>query len=451
MHFPASLKNKFVNSSERTRELIRNIGLSLTTKCATVFSSLLLVPITISYVNPTQYGIWLTLSSIITWVNFFDLGLSNGFRNRFAEAKAKEDFLLARQLLSTTYFIIGLIVMLVCILALIVNAYVNWAEFLKVSVDFQVELHKIFAFVLIFTGINMVANIFSTLLMADQKSGYASIISAIGQYLSLLVIFILTYISDGDLLNLALCYSGIPCVVMIISSIVMYGSHYKKYRPSLRLIRPQLIQDILKLGFRFFIIYLCMIAIFQIINVVIAREIGAMGVTQYNIANRYFNIIFMLLNIIVAPFWSAFTDAYAKKDFLWMRLMFFRVQKCWMFSIGIGLVMLLLSSLFYKMWIGDSVKMPIEISVAMFVFVICQSLGSIFMTMINGLGTIRIQMITYILFALMAWPLFTILAHKFGLVGIIAIPSIVCLVQGILGWIQLGKIVEQKAKGVWLK
>ena len=95
--------------------------------------------------------------------------------------------------------------------------------------------------------------------------------------------------------------------------------------------------------------------------------------------------------------------------------------------------------------------MPAAISIAMFFLVVCQSLGSIFMHMINGLGTIRIQMITYILFALLAWPLFTVSARMFGLVGIIAIPCTVYFVQGLLGKIQLGKIINQKATGIWLK
>ena len=99
---PASIKEKINSKSERSQDVIINIFLSLAMKGATILSSLLIVPLTINYVNPNQYGIWLTLSSIIGWVAFFDLGLGNGFRNKFAEAKAQNNRLLARELLSTT-------------------------------------------------------------------------------------------------------------------------------------------------------------------------------------------------------------------------------------------------------------------------------------------------------------------------------------------------------------
>lgn len=49
----------------------------------------------------------------------------------------------------------------------------------------------------------MVANVFATLLQADQKPGIASVITAIGQYVSLIVIFLLSKFTEGSLYNLA--------------------------------------------------------------------------------------------------------------------------------------------------------------------------------------------------------------------------------------------------------
>lgn len=449
---PTSIKKKINSKSERSRDVIINIFLSLAMKGATILSSLLIVPLTINYVNPNQYGIWLTLSSIIGWVAFFDLGLGNGFRNKFAEAKAQNDILLARELLSTTYFAIGAIVLFVNIIAIIANLYINWTDILKISPSYKDELQKIFFIVCTFTCINMVANVFTSLLSADQKNGYASIIAAIGQYTSLIVIYILTLTTNGSLLNLAIFYSGIPCIVMITTSILMFNfSSYKRYKPSFKLIKISHIRSILQLGSQFFIIYLCLIAIFQVINIVISREIGPMGVTQYNIANRYFNIIYMLITIIITPFWSAFTDAYTKKDYAWMKSMVSKIEKCWLIFIGIGTLMLLMSSFFYKLWIGESVSMPIQISIAMLFLVLSQSFGNIYTLMINGTGKIRIQLITYTIYAIFSWPLFTISGRCLGLPGIIAIPTLVYLTQGIIGRIQIKKIIKQTDYGLWSK
>lgn len=426
--------------------------MSVGTKGATIIASLLLVPMTIHYINPVQYGIWLTLSSIIGMVAMFDLGLGNGFRNRFAEAKAKGDIMAARQLLSTTYFALGIVVSILLIIALTVNRFVDWTEILKVPASYGVELRECFAIVCVFTCLNMVANVFQTLLSADQKTGYASVITGIGQYVALLVIFILTKTTKGSLLNLAIFYAGVPFFVMLMATLIMFRfSHYRMYKPSIRFVRMSMIRNILQLGGQFFIIYLCLIVIFQIVNIVISREVSAYAVTQYNIAQKYFNILYTVSVIMTTPFWSAFTDAYTKQEVSWMRNMVKRLEKAWLAICCIGALMVALSPLFYKIWIGNSVNMPMSISIAMFFLIISRSLGNIFMTLINGIGTIRIQLITYVIFAIIAWPVYSLSGKLFGLIGIIAIPSIVYLAQGVMSLIQVKKILNGTAKGIWLK
>lgn len=212
-----------------------------------------------------------------------------------------------------------------------------------------------------------------------------------------------------------------------------------------------MIRNILQLGGQFFIIYLCLIVIFQIVNIVISREVSAYAVTQYNIAQKYFNILYTVSVIMTTPFWSAFTDAYTKQEVSWMRNMVKRLEKAWLAICCIGALMVALSPLFYKIWIGNSVNMPMSISIAMFFLIISRSLGNIFMTLINGIGTIRIQLITYVIFAIIAWPVYSLSGKLFGLIGIIAIPSIVYLAQGVMSLIQVKKILNGTAKGIWLK
>lgn len=446
------LRQRISQGSERSVETKKNIIISLLTKVASIIASLLIVPMTIRYVNPTQYGIWLTLSSTISWILFFDLGLGNGFRNKFAEAKAKGNTLLARQYLSTTYFAIGAIVIFLCIIALTLNSFLDWSSILNLDVSYKTELRKVFVVLIVVTCTNMVVNVFTALLNADQKPGWSGIINAVGQYLSLLVICLLTFCTEGSLLTLALFYSGIPCLTLLFASVILFNrSHLRAYSPKIRFVRLSLVKNILQFGIRFFMIYMCLIAIFQIVNIVITREIGPIGVTQYNITNKYFNILYMFCNIIITPFWSAFTDAYTKKDFEWMTSMVNKLQRCWYLMCVIGIVMLLFSPIFYMVWIGSKVDIPFLLSIAMFFLICCQSLGSIYMNLINGIGAVKIQLITYIIFAVLSWPLFTISAHLFGLVGIIAIPAFVYLVQGILGRIQICKILKGSAHGIWME
>ena len=105
-----NLKSNLNKGHDRSVKAKKNIFASFIIKGCNIAISLVLVPLTIHYVNPTQYGIWLTLSSIIGWFAFFDIGFGNGLRNKFAEAIAKDDHQLARIYLSTTYAILSIII-----------------------------------------------------------------------------------------------------------------------------------------------------------------------------------------------------------------------------------------------------------------------------------------------------------------------------------------------------
>ena len=102
-------KRLFVAGSERSLVIKKNIVESFGFKVASIIISLLIVPLTIDFVNPEQYGIWLTLSSIVQWISYFDLGLGHGLRNKFAEAKANGNHSLASRYISTSYAVFAIV------------------------------------------------------------------------------------------------------------------------------------------------------------------------------------------------------------------------------------------------------------------------------------------------------------------------------------------------------
>lgn len=449
---PSLFRTKLLSASGRSKKAIKNIILSLSARFFSILSSLLIVPLTINYVNPTQYGIWLTLSSVIGWIGFFDLGLGNGFRNKFAEAVAQGQERRAREYLSTTYFAITLIVSLVYVVIYVLNRYIDWCDVFNIESAYSEELHLIFIILAAFFCLNMVMNIFGTMLTADQNPGYNSLISGLGQLLSLLAIYILTKTTSGSLTNLATYYAGVPCMTMFLVSVFCFCfTRYRKYRPSFSFVKVSLIKDILNLGLQFFIIYLCLIAIFQMINVVITREIGPEGVTLYNVAKRYYNILYMIISVSLMPIWSAFTEAYVQNDFQWMRATLKKFEKFYLIAVVVAFLMLIISPYFFKLWIGDSVDVPLLVTISVMLMVLSQALGGIYMHMINGIGFVRIQTIAYIAIAIVSWPLMTVGARLFGIAGVLLVPTFTYFIQAFFGKIQIQKILSNTAVGIWKK
>lgn len=440
------LKDRISNSSDRTKDIVNSIILSVGAKGMSIISTLLIVPLTISYLSPEHYGIWLTLSSIVTWVYYFDLGLGNGFRNRFSEAVSMGDIESAKQYVSTAYFTILAIVSIIFLVGLLAFYRINWLIFLNLAEDIDnFELQRVMVILLAFMCLNMVVQLFGTLLTADQKIGLSSLISGLGQLASLIAIFVMTNVTEGSLENMALYFSGVPFLVMLIASIIGFCfTKYKVYIPKFSNFRTEKVKDILSLGIKFFLIYICLILIFQIINIVISREIGPVAVAQYNIANRYFSVIFMVVNLIVAPFWSACTEAYCKKDYAWMSRIIRKLEYLWFTAVVCGVIMLLLSPVVYHYWIKDEVDIPFMLSIGMFAFFEFQAIGSIYMTILNGIGKVNVQLIIYAAFAILSWPALVFSCRVFGLNGVFLLPTFVYVVQAISSRIQISRVLKSE-------
>lgn len=442
----------FMKGNERSVVVKKNIAASLVLKCISILVSLQVVPLTIDYVNPTKYGIWLTLSSIIAWLSYFDLGFAHGFRNRFAEAKAKSDIKLAREYVSTTYAVLLLLFSVILLITLVVNKYLNWSGILHIDAMYNEELHIVFGLLACFFCLNIVASIFTTMLMAEQKPALASLIQTSGQASAFLCIYVLTKTTSGSLSVLAMAFSGVPCLLLIVASVLMFcGKKYKPVSPTVRCVHFSLTKNILGLGGQFFVIMISMLLIFQSINIILSRVEGPEAVTQYNIAYKYFNVLNMIFVIILTPFWSAFTDAYVKKDYAWMNGVVRKLEYLWLLCIPILILMVLCSNILYQWWVGNSVSVPFSLSVYMAVYVLFQTGGNIYMYLINGTSKVRLQLMVYLLFALVALPLMNFCCKRYGVNGILIVPIVVFGLQAIVGRIQIWKIVNCKAQGIWLK
>lgn len=447
-----NIKDYFTQGNSRSLTIKKNIVGSFALKCINIIVSLQVVPLTINYINPSQYGIWLTLSSIIAWLGYFDLGFAHGFRNRFAEARAKNNLLLAKQYVSTTYAILILLFSFILSLSLICNHFINWCYILNINSCSNEELQAVFGLLACFFCIHIVGSIFTTMLTANQKPALASLIQTFGQVLAFICIYVLTKTVHGSLTVLAFAFSGVPCIFLIIVSIIVFRS--KKYNviaPSIKYIRFNLTKNILGLGAQFFVIMISILFIFQFINIIISRVEGPIAVTQYNVTYKYYNVLNMIAIIILTPFWSAFTEAYTRKDYEWMKRMVRKLEKLWLLCIPILFLMILCSNLFFKLWLGESIHIPFSLSLCVSLYVLFQTGGNVYMYMINGTSKVRLQMIVYLLFAFISIPLIFYFTKTYGLEGTLIVPSFIYFIQMLIGKIQIYKLVNGSAKGIFNK
>ncbi|MBD2751870.1 lipopolysaccharide biosynthesis protein [Spirosoma validum] len=438
------------NAHPRTRKAQLNTILGLAIKGGGMLISLLLVPLTIDYLAKDTYGTWLTISSIVTMLAFLDIGIGNGLRNKFSEAVAKHDTLLARAYVSTAYLIFGLIQLVIILLFLLLLPHLPWQRIFNTNIDLR-QLQTILLITVVAITIKLVLDILTYVLLALQESSRVSLINLLANLLVLVGTYMLSLFSKGNLIYLAALTVFCPVFVLLISGFVLYRNQLKDYRPSFDLTDFKQARSLLSLGYKFFFIQISVIILFYTDNIIINQLFGPAEVTTYNICFRYFNSINTLFAIAITPYWSAFTEAAVKADIKWMRSSYQYLQKLWIGLVIIIFLMILLSSVVYKFWIGSRVSVPLELNICMGVFTIVSCWNSIIAVVINGLSKIRLQLYFSLFSALINIPLAILLGKNLhmGSTGVILATSISLLVCSLFGGLQSKKLLSGTANGIW--
>lgn len=450
MSYFKKITQTFFSGHERTVKARKNILASFGLKGVSILINLLLIPLTIDYLNPTKYGIWITLTSVLAWFHLFDIGLGNGMRNKFAIAKANGDVQLAKTYVSTTYAIIALISIALFILFNIIFPFINWAQFFNVPQD-QFELGKLVYIVFSVFCVQFVVKLVNTLFIADQRPAMSNVINTTGSVLSLIIVFVLLKTTHGSLLYLGASFSLVTVIVPFVFGLWAFNTSYKKYKPSFSDIDFSKSKALLSLGVKFFVLQGAALIVYMTDNVIITQIAGPEEVTPYNIAFKYFGIITIFFTIITKPYWSAITEAYKKNELKWIKNSIRITLRFWYIAIVVAFVMLLLAESVYHIWIGDAVSIPFSLSMLMSIYVVLASHVMIFGNFLNGVGKIKISILLSVFMGVTNIPLSIFFAKNLGLgsVGVMLATCVGLFVCMLIQPIQYLKIIRGKASGIW--
>jgi O-antigen/teichoic acid export membrane protein len=439
----------FKEGHERSISIKRNVLLSLLIKGASIPVTLLLVPMTINYINPVQYGIWLTISSIIGWMNFFDIGMGLGLRNKLAHSLALKEHDNINKYISTTYAALAVIAMIISIVFFIVSYFVDWNKALNIPSTLTNNIRPVILIVLVCFCVQFVMQLINTLLNATHQPSVSSLILFIGQLATLIIVYFLTRNGSGNFFVLAGVLAGVPVVIMFLSGLYLFKTRLKGFAPEIKNVDFRFAKNLLNTGGAFFLIQIGVLVLFQTDNIIITRMIGPAAVTTFNISYKLFSLVIMVFIIILTPYWSAFTDAYAKKDFSWIRQNIKKLRQLWAVGSAGTIVLLFISARVYKTWIGDAVIVPVSLSVAMAFYVIAFMWQTLHVYLLNGAGKIRLQLILFCAGSIVNIPLAVLLGRRFGIAGIISGNTLLFIVMGIIFSIQCEKIINQTANRLW--
>ena len=440
-------------SGSLTGVVVKSSAISFVAKALTVLCGLVTMPIVYNALDKYQFGVYATLTSIISWIDMFDFGITQGLRNRLTEARADGDVQRARKYISTSYVLLFFISLALFIVYCCCYNVFNWQAILNAD-DLDRGLLDSMAFI-VFTSflVRFVASVINKIYYAFQKAYLVDVTQLIGKIVYLALLIVLTHTHDITLFNVAVLQSSIAAIVPILAAIYFFSFSERAYKPSFKLIDFRVTGHIMGLGWQFFIISLALLIIHSGNNLLISQFVDPSSVPSYSLSYQLFSYVLLAYTIIITPLWSAYTEAWRKGNIDWIKKTMGRIKMIFfVFVLGCAVVVLLTPFIF-RIWIGEKADVPMLMAAAVAVMVLLDMWIRIYDFFINGVGKIRVQMIVNIVMAVMNIPLayvFSVVCNM-GAIGVVLASIISYGVSAIVSPIQARMILNGTAKGIWNK
>lgn len=379
-------------------------------KGASTILSLIIVNVYLNYLGSFQYGVWLTITSIASWVAMGDLGIGNGLRNELAKAYAEKDTKKQENLINASNIaFVRLSAIIFCILSVVSEIMIHTGV-LSSEVRLPLYITNFFTCINFATGsLGAVANAY--------QYGYVSAgVSTFFTGVSILLVAILSVRGKAENLNTLAVITG---MAGISSSAIMYVILKKK--TGLRFFfrgktDHEAFQKVITVGIQFFVLQLCSLILYSTDNVIINSLFGGEEVTRYSIITKVYNTGDTLFSILLVSLWSAVTYQYSLGNYRWIVEKTKKILSYWLlYSLGV-IVVSFGFNLLVRIWLRENAMAYDPLIIGVFaLYSIAGTFGSVFVNISNGMGIIKLQMIMSAVEAALNIPLSVILARSFGL------------------------------------
>lgn len=430
---------------DRKKIIFKNTSLGILYKIINMGIVFTTIPLLLNYLEKEQYGIWATIFSLINIVFFVDAGIGNGLKTKLSEAISAKNFKLAKQYISTAYISISVISAVIFTIGSVLIFSFNLEELFNTTLISDKEL-KIILFVTLCLIVTVfVLNLFKSFYYASQEASKVELAMLCYQVIILFSVLIILNFFPRNLLFVTLIY-GLSNIIISVIFTVFFFKKNKQIIPAISDFSKDKIKVLMGLSLSFFIIQLCMIVIFTSDNLIVTNLLGPKEVTTYDIVYKLFQVVVTIAVIALDPLWAMYTDAFQKKDFLWIKKTILKLNKLFLVFTCFVIVLFFAANSIIKFWLQRDLIIDRDLILFMSIFVLIRVFGAIYMIFLNGIGKIKLQMWLFIFGAIINIPLsiYFVKYLKLGSSGVILGTIFSIIILSIILPFQTFKILKNK-------
>lgn len=454
MRHLSSITNIIFKGDSRTALIKKNIAGSLLIKGWSCIVQFLIVPLSLTCLTKYEYGLWLTINSILVGIDSIDVGLGNGLRNKLAESLALGDKESARKYVSSTFFMLNMLMIPIMLILSLCVHNIDCYRLLNVDSVLIPNLDGIIIASLCIMCSTFIFKFIGNMYLGLQLPAINNLLVVTGQTIALVALYVISlFMANGniDLFTVSLVFTLSPLVIYLVAYPVTFCGKYKFLAPSFRYFDLFTIKELLSLGVSFFVIQITGLLLFTSSNFIISNQLSPEDVTPYQISYRYFSLVFLIFSIIAAPLWSATTDAYTKGEWDWIKNIIRKMNKLLVLCVAILIIMIFCSSIFYRIWTQGKVDVDISLSILMALYIFFLVFSNSYSYILFGIGKIKLMVLATLLECLIFIPIQYYVCGNFGLNGLVITLVVATCFLALVNFIQFKKLSTNTATGIWNK
>ena len=393
----------------------------LIAKGSFIIASLLLTPLLIRYLGNQGYGLFITVTAVVAWLQVTNFGVGAGLQNALTEAVTRGDLRWQRELVSTAFvFLLG-VTGLLAVAATGALVLVPWhAVFAVTHTEYSTQVMSVVGVVLGgFVSTSLLS--FTGSIYAARQELHISNIVAIANAVILVLATLFVIHLDLGLLGITLANVGTTVVVSWAFALgYLARKSSKVFRPSVAFVSRAAWKRLFSSSAAFFVLQLCCVALFQSDYFIIAQCLNVDEVTPYSVAAKPFSVLAAVFAAAVSqPLWAGYGNAKASGDIAWIRRNHAKVRWVVMGVFAAGFVfMLAVGRPLLVWWVGESAAPSLALIAATGAYFLVRQWTDLHAILVNGLDMMKPQAYSATIHAAVTITLQVVLARTLGIIGI---------------------------------
>jgi O-antigen/teichoic acid export membrane protein len=387
---------------------------------AAILVTLVSVPLTFPYLGAEQFGVWMTINSVVALLSFTDLGLGNSLMTLVAEDDGQDDVQAAAVHTSSAFFALAAVAATLGLAFAAIYPRVPWADLFNVaSGRARAEAGPATAVLVSCFLLSLPLTVVQKVQLAYQDGFRKGIWDAAGS-IGALAGIVIVVAAGGSLPWLVGGFAGGPVLAALANTVLWFGRMHPALRPRWSRVRRRVAAELVRYGSVYMLLQLAAMVAFFSDALVLARILGPKAVADYSVAWKLFSVVSLTMSLALMPLWPAYSEAAARRDTQWVRRMLRRsIRLTLLVTIPASCILLALGNPIIEVWVGSRANPPFALLAALAAWTVLGTVGVALAMFMNALKIVRLQLIVAGVMAAVNLALSIVLTQAVGISGVV--------------------------------